>query len=199
MLFSMRPFKYFSILLILFLFTGCGSDLPIEKKITNSYSLLDQDSSKVIFPDDYKGKLVVVGFIFTNCPDICPLTINNLQQIQNDLKKQRIDNVEVLAISFDPLRDTPSILKLNAKVRGIKTDNFHFLTGKQKEIDSLMSVMGITAFTGDTTYTKSGEPIYFFVHTDRISLMDEERQVRGEYSGSRVKASTVIDDIKTLR
>lgn len=195
----MRPFKYFSILFILILFTGCGSDLPIEKKITSSYSLLDQDSIKVIFPDDYKGKLVVVGFIFTNCPDICPLTINNLQQIQNDLKKQRIDNVEVLAISFDPLRDTPSILKLNAKVRGIKTDNFHFLTGKQKEIDSLMSAMGITAFTDDTTYTKSGEPIYFFVHTDRISLMDEEGQVRGEYSGSRVKASTVINDIKTLR
>jgi protein SCO1/2 len=188
----------FFVLLSTFAFIGCKNSLPEERKINGSFSLLNQDSSDVIFPDHFKGKILVAGFIFINCPDICPMTIHNMQLIQKELAKQDIPDVEFAAVSFDPLRDTPSVLKKQAKLREVDLSNYCFLTGNKERIDSLLSEMKIVAFTGDTTYTESGDPVYFFVHTDRITLIDKEGSIRKEYSGSRINFDEIISDIKYL-
>jgi protein SCO1 len=185
--------------IISFLLSGCGSELSEIKKIEKSFTLIDQDSTKVIFPGEYKGKIIVAGFIFTNCPDICPMTIHNMQLIQKEAGKQGIEALEFAAISFDPLRDTPPVLKGQAELRSIDTKNYHFLTGEKNEMDSLLSVMSVFAFANDTTYTESGEPVYFFVHTDRITLIDQKGVIRNEYKGSVVSADEVINDIKKLK
>jgi protein SCO1/2 len=160
--------------------------------------LLNQDSSKVNFPDRFKGKILVTGFIFTNCPDICPMTIHNMQLIQKELAKEKIKNVEFAAVSFDPLRDTPEVLSKQAELREVDLSNFNFLTGNKNRIDSLLDAMNIFAFTDDTTYTESGEPVYFFVHTDRITLVDQQGSIRKEYSGSKINIDEIISDIKYL-
>ena len=139
-----------------------------------------------------------MGFIFTNCPDICPLTTNNLQSIQKRLKKDNVKNVEVAALSFDPDRDTPGVLKEYAEVRNINLSNFQFLTGKKEVVDSLISAMNVKAYSGDTTYTKNGKPVYFYVHTDRISLIDQQGNVRKDYRGSRANIDEVVEDVKSL-
>ncbi|RPI75321.1 MAG: SCO family protein [Ignavibacteriales bacterium] len=185
-------------LLILFFTLGCNNPLPKEENINKSFTLINQDSSKVIFPDDFKGKIIVTGFIFTNCPDICPMTIHNMQLIQKKVKDEKISDVEFTAISFDPSRDKPSILKQQAEVREVDLTNFSFLTGNKKEIDSLLYEMNINAFTGDTTYTESGTPVYFFVHTDRITLIDQQGRIRKEYTGSRIVVDEILSDIKFL-
>jgi protein SCO1 len=185
-------------LLLLFLFYSCNNPLPEERKIINSFTLLNQDSIEIIFPDQFKGKILVTGFIFTNCPDICPMTIHNMQLIQKGLNKENISGVEFAAISFDPLRDTPSVLKEQAELRDVDLSNYNFLTGNKEVIDSLLDEMKVVAFTGDTTYTETGDPVYFFVHTDRITLIDRQGFIRKEYSGSRINTEEIISDIKYL-
>jgi|SRR5690554_2352308 len=194
----MRILKTLFFLLIIYLLNGCNNPLPKETVISDSFKLLNQDSAAVVFPDDYKGKIVVAGFIFTNCPDICPMTIHNMQLIQKRIKEENINNVQFVAISFDPLRDTPSVLKQQAEIREVDQKNFSFLTGRKKEIDILLNEMNVNAFTGDTTYTEDGNPVYFFVHTDRISLVDQQGRIRKEYSGSRINIEEIISDIKYL-
>lgn len=194
----MRILKTLFFLLIIYLLNGCNNPLPKETVISDSFKLLNQDSAAVVFPDDYKGKIVVAGFIFTNCPDICPMTIHNMQLIQKRIKEENINNVQFVAISFDPLRDTPSVLKQQAEIREVDQKNFSFLTGRKKEIDILLNEMNVNAFTGDTTYTEDGNPVYFFVHTDRISLIDQQGRIRKEYSGSRINIEEIISDIKYL-
>jgi protein SCO1/2 len=190
-----KPF----IILLLFVFaSGCNNPLPEEKKINGTFTLLNQDSSEVNFPDRFKGKILVTGFIFTNCPDICPMTIHNMQLIQKELAKEKIKNVEFAAVSFDPLRDTPEVLGKQAELREVDLSNFNFLTGNKNRIDSLLDAMNIFAFTDDTTYTESGEPVYFFVHTDRITLVDQQGSIRKEYSGSKINIDEIISDIKYL-
>lgn len=190
-----KPF----IILLLFVFaSGCNNPLPEEKKINGTFTLLNQDSSEVNFPDRFKGKILVTGFIFTNCPDICPMTIHNMQLIQKELAKEKIKNVEFAAVSFDPLRDTPEVLSKQAELREVDLSNFNFLTGNKNRIDSLLDAMNIFAFTDDTTYTESGEPVYFFVHTDRITLVDQQGSIRKEYSGSKINIDEIISDIKYL-
>jgi protein SCO1/2 len=56
----------------------------------------------------------------------------------------------------------------------------------------------IFAIAGDTTFTESGEPVYFFVHTDRITLIDQQGNIRKEYSGSRINLDEIVSDIKYL-
>ena len=194
--------KYSAVLLLLLLIlisiNSCKPTLPVEKRIFTSFQLINQDSAKVDFPDDFKGKILVMGFIFTNCPDICPLTTNNLHLVQEKLKKENIGNVQIAALSFDPDRDTPSVLKQYAEIRDIDLSNFEFLTGKKNVVDSLISLMGVKAFSGDTTYTKDGKPVYFYIHTDRISLIDQKGNVRKDYRGSRANIDEIVEDIKSI-
>ncbi len=146
-----------------------------------------------------KGDITVMSFMYTNCPDVCPLTTNNLRMLQEQLKKENVKGVQFVEVSFDPDRDTPSILKKYADVRSIDEKNFQLLTGKKTTIDSLLKVMNIYAIPTDTIkYDKGGGFTYSFIHTDRITLIDKESRIRKEYKGSIVDQKEIIDDIKSL-
>jgi protein SCO1/2 len=121
-----------------------------------------------------------------------------MQLVQNSLKKEGIEGVEFVAITFDPERDSVTLLKKFASLREIDENNFRFLTGPRTEIDSLMSVMRIVAVTGDTTMIDE-TPSYFFTHTDRISLIDQKGFLRKEYPGSKADIEEIVNDIKKLR
>ena len=90
----MRIKKLIIILAVIFIFINCSEDFEIVEDLSNkNYQLLNQDSSQVKFPELIKGKVAVVGYIFTNCPDICPLTTNNMRLIRELIEKENIKNV----------------------------------------------------------------------------------------------------------
>lgn len=199
----MRSYKllisYFIVLLSLTFINGCDNNLPREDYIGyKSYPLVDHDSTAVTFPSDYKGKILVIGFIFTHCPDICPITVHNIQRIQIEAAKQNIKNIQFAAVSFDPDRDTPSLLKKYGDMRKIDYSNWKFLTGERDTVLSLTKEMEIVAVSSDTTYLKDGSKSYFFTHTDRISLIDKRNRLRKEYVGTAVDIQEIIKDIKSL-
>ncbi|QWD35158.1 redoxin domain-containing protein [Polynucleobacter paneuropaeus] len=79
--------------------SGFGSD----------FSLLDVDG-KTRTLADFKGKVVVMFFGYTQCPDVCPTTLTEMQQAMTLLGPQA-DKVQVLFVTVDPARDTAAILK----------------------------------------------------------------------------------------
>jgi protein SCO1 len=105
--------------LITFLFLGLAacSPKPEFKNIDitggtafgKDFSLLDSDG-KVRTLADFKGKVVVMFFGYTQCPDICPTTLTEMQQVMTLLGPQA-DKVQVLFVTVDPARDTAAILK----------------------------------------------------------------------------------------
>ena len=184
---------------LVFLIAGCRSKPDVIHDLSNKdYTLIDTDSSVVHFPGDFKGKTVVLGFIYTHCPDICPMTTHNISLVKKELDKQGAADVSYVDISFDPDRDTPGVLKKYADVRGINTKQFHFLTGDKNVIKSLLKDCNIYAIPGDTTVT-DGDTSYFFIHTDRISVMDPEGKIRVEYKGSTANRTELIKDINKIR
>lgn len=192
-------FVYSFYVFIAVFFLNCQEKFPLNTDISNySFSLVNQDENNINFPKQYSGKIIVMGFIFTNCPDICPMTTHNMQLIQSKIKEEKINNVQFLALSFDPDRDKPRILKNYATIRNIDLRNWQFLTGDKKEVDSLLSIMNVVAIPSDTTYTEDKTPIYTFVHTDRISLIDQNGKLRKEYSGSKINIEEIVNDIKKL-
>ncbi|MFZ5946629.1 MAG: SCO family protein [Stygiobacter sp.] len=191
--------KIFFLLLIIIL-TSCKSDFEIVDDLSKTnYNLVDQNNNSISFPQVAKGKISVIGYIFTNCPDICPLTTINMRLIQEKLKKEKIDNVQFISISFDPLQDKPETLKKFAEVRNLDLSNWIFLTGEKKVIDSLMSRVKILAVKSDSTVFKDGRKIYYYVHTDRIQLMDRENKILKNYKGSSINIDEIINDIKKIK
>lgn len=195
----MKSVNIFMIILLTVIIIGCGDSLPIEEDLSDKkYELLNQDSVDVIYPELVKGKIAVVGYVFTNCPNICPLTTNNMRLVQERLKEEGIDNVEFVTISFDPEYDKPSVLKEYAEVRRLDTSNWLFLTGDKEVTDQVIKDVGVVAVPSDSTQMESGEMMYFYVHTDRINLMDEQGRIRANYLGSQADIEQIVNDIKLL-
>ena len=84
-------------------------DIAGSKAFGNDFSLLDPDGN-VRTMADFKGKAVVMFFGYTQCPDICPTTLTEMQQVMTLLGPQA-DKVQVLFVTVDPDRDTAAILK----------------------------------------------------------------------------------------
>jgi protein SCO1/2 len=178
---------------------SCSQELPLDKDLTKkSYELVNQDSARVKFPDVIKGKTTVMGFIYTHCPDICPMTTHNMFLTEQKLKKEAIEDVNFVALSFDPERDKPSVLKKFAEIRGIDFKNWLLLTGDRNITTDLLRRFDVRAVATDSVFYSDGEVSYSMMHSDRISLIDKEGKLRKNYTGSRINIEELIKDIKYL-
>ena len=187
------------LLISIFILTGCQSKLDRKDLLgKKNFHLLNQDSTLINFPHDFNGKPFLLGFIFTNCPDICPLTSHNFQMVQEQAKSEGIKGVNFVLISFDPDRDKPWVLKDYASLRNIDESNFKLLTGNKDTIQSLMKRLQVVAVPGDSSKTPDGDLIYFFIHTDRAFLIDKDNKLRAEYRGSKLDVSRAVKDLHTL-
>ena len=109
-------FRHFFIALLLIGLTACSPkpefkniDITGSTAFGKDLSLIDPDG-KVRTLADFKGKVVVMFFGYTQCPDICPTTLTEMQQVMTLLGPQS-DKVQVLFVTVDPERDTAAILK----------------------------------------------------------------------------------------
>lgn len=185
-------------LLPLLLLTACGNRVEVIDDFGDaSFQLLNQDSAVVTFPDDYQGNYVVMGFIYTNCPDICSLITQNLAQIQKDMNYP--EDVQFVAATFDPIRDTPSALKNYSRPFDVG-ENFEFLTGDSTQVFALMDSARVRSQVSFSQTTEEGRELYFINHSDKIMVLDKQSRVIFEYGGSqKVIPSVVKEDLNKIR
>ena len=179
--------------------TSCYQHFPLDQDISRTQNqFLNQNSVKVEFPNFIKGKITLMAMVYTHCPDICPMTTNNMYLVQERLPKDLLNKVRFVIISFDPNRDTPSVLKKFAELRDLDFNYWTFLTGDKQNTKDVMLKFDIKAIPADSTYDKNGELSYSMIHTDRISLIDQDGKLRNNYKGSTVDFNTIINDIRYL-
>lgn len=195
----MKIFIYLLTIFSIVIWMGCQSKFPLDKDLTNkNYKFFNQDSVEVTFPGIIKDKVTVIGFIYTHCPDICPMTTHNMYLTQQKLKKNSIDDVLFVTVTFDPERDYPSVLKKFGEIRDINFNNWVFLWGDKNNTGSLLKRFDIVAINTDTTYFDDGELNYSVMHTDRISLVDKNGRLKKNYRGSKVNLEELYNDIIKL-
>ena len=104
--------------LIIFLFVMLPIFLSIEKKENeyvkkfqgSSFSLNDVNND-IITESSFEGPLTAIFFGFTNCPDVCPMTLNNLDLAIKNLDQKKKKKFKVFFVSIDPRRDTVDVIK----------------------------------------------------------------------------------------
>jgi len=115
------------------------------------FALYDQ-SGEVVQSARFRGKQILLNFIFTRCPDakMCPASTAKMMTAQRLALESGVKNLELVSITLDPAYDTPGVLKEYAELRGIDTGNFSFLTGPESAIRDLLTQFGVIAqFQGD--------------------------------------------------
>jgi protein SCO1/2 len=92
--------------------------------------------------DSYRGKAVLVTFLYTNCPDICPLITSNLRVALNLMGPKTASKVQVIAVSVDPRGDTPKAVA-TFLARHEMTGRMQYLIGSAKELAAVWKAWGV--------------------------------------------------------
>jgi protein SCO1/2 len=142
----------------------------------------------------YFGHVYVADFFFTNCPTICPIMTSQMSRLHDMLAAETlVGEVKLLSHTVDPKRDEPARLLEYMEMVGVKSDDWHFVTGYPEELD-IQTREGylVTAFESDSA---AGG----FFHTDQFVLIDQIGHIRGYYDGtSTTEVNQLFEDIKIL-
>lgn len=201
LLHKMKSKIYFlsAVIFFLIILSGCYEHFPLKQDISRTQNnFLNQDSVEVKFPELTKGKVTLMAMVYTHCPDICPMTTHNMQLVESKLSKDELDKVRFVVISFDPNRDTPSVLKKFAEIRDIDFNHWSFLSGDEQNTKEVMLKFDVKAVPADSSYDEQGNLSYYIIHTDRISLIDQNGLLRKNYVGSTADINEIVNDIEYL-
>lgn len=112
-----------------------GIELPDAKLVT-------QHGKEVSLANDVVGdRIVVVDFVYTTCTTVCPVLSAIFAQVQNNLGDRLGEEVTMVSISVDPLRDTPARMKNYASKLGAG-DDWVWLTGRKQTVDDVLEELG---------------------------------------------------------
>lgn len=159
-------------------------------------TFLDQDSSAFVFPESLKGRPALVTAVYTNCPDVCIMTMANMRRIHTALGADSA-RVSFATVSFDPERDTPSALRRYAQTWRTGPD-WHLLTGDTTATGIFMRRIGVRYRVSQRDTLQSGQAIYSISHTDKALLLDAEGRIVETYGGSAAPVDLVVEDIRAL-
>jgi len=154
------------------------------------FQFTSQDG-EIVTDERLRGKITVVDFFFTRCPNICIDMTSELLRVQEFYKKE--SNVQILSHSVDPTYDSAQVLKNYAIENGINLNQWTLLTGNPEEIYEM-------ARCGYFIVAKPNEKLENdFVHSDKLILIDKDLQIRGYYSGTdREDVDRLITEIRVL-
>src|SRR5689334_1479924 len=138
---------------------------------------------------DLRGKVVVVTFIYTSCTDTCPMLTAKLAAIKRKLDGDGKSDPFFVAITVDPERDTPEVLRAYAEAHDAQPPGWAFLTGTADQIRDVTQGYGV--------YHKKQER-GDVDHTFLTSLIDREGMLRVQYLGVRFKPEEFIADVRSL-
>jgi protein SCO1/2 len=173
-----------------------------------TFVLTDQ-LERSVTSEELRGTVVVANFIYTHCPDICPLLSVRMQALQERLRQERLLGTQVQLLSFtvDPARDTPPVLRAYAERHQADPQAWRFLTGPEEVLRPVIVQgfhLGVQALPPQATTQDEHaahtdhQPPYEVMHSGRFVLIDGQGRIRAYYRGDEVELEQVMRDIRQL-
>jgi protein SCO1/2 len=201
------------------------SRLPVLATLPD-FALVDQ-KARPFTRQSLAGRVWVADFVFTHCPDACPLLTQRMKSIQDQLTPlEAARGIGLLSVSVDPERDTPEVMDRYAQAYGVRDQLWHFLTGPQAEVERAV-VQGFKvamvkapvdpqakAPAGVKLPPPQGEPVappddatpeeihaaaFEILHGEKFVLVDAQGRIRGYYDVNDPKGfSQLLHDARLL-
>ena len=164
--------------------TSYGEPYPKAAEIE-----LKKSNGETFRLSDQKGKIVLLFFGYTSCPDVCPTTLAELKQVMDGLGN-KADLVQVVFVSVDPERDTPE--KIQKYVEHFN-HSFIGLSGTTDELQNVWNNYGVFRERVESNSAFG----YIINHTARTYLIDADGNLRLSY-GFQTPVENIVSDLKIL-
>lgn len=146
---------------------------------------LSDSKGKQFSADKFKGKIVLVNFFFSHCPDVCPPQTAGLHKVLSGLDKEVEESIMFLSITIDPDNDTTKVLDAYKKQFNIKSDSWTFArTGK----DQLAAI-------GEHFGSLSGDPKKPLDHKARLYLVNADGSYLLSYDSAVIDVPRLTKDL----
>lgn len=171
MLASVRPARLSLVMLCAILFAACapeklvGTDLGTQQ--APDFVLTDGLTGSTVRLSSLRPRVVALTFLYTQCPDTCPLTAEHFRQTQEKLGGAS-SQVTFVAVSVDPEHDTPAAVREFSTAHRLQRD-WHFLIGSAAALRGVWQAYGIR---------QESDPVHGVGHTDAIYLIDAKGNAR---------------------
>jgi protein SCO1/2 len=193
---SNRRFFLFFVMLTLILLAGClqekFSGIAPNPNPAPNFTLTNQLGEQVSLTD-LRGKIVVMSFLYTSCPTVCPLITSKFIEGAKMLGESAGTDVIFVAVSVDPERDTPDKLRKYVKDKGLE-GKMQFLTGKKSALENVWRDYNIYVNRSDPD--ENGN--YTIDHTAIVYVVDKKGNLRVMYPGLQWYPKFLVGDIKTV-
>ena len=160
----------------------------VVKTAVVDFKLIDQNGESFQFSGK-RGNLVLATFIFTACPDVCPLLTAKFAAIQRALDERKFKDYWLLSITTDPEQDSAAALKDYANRFKADLAHWSFLTGTRADLTKTWKAFGV-----NVTRTEAGQVF----HTALTTIIDRRGNRRVDYYGDKWLDQEVLKDIQWL-
>ena len=143
------------------------------------FTLTDALTGQPLALSTLRGNVVALAFLYTHCPDTCPLTAEHFREAQKALGPESA-RVHFVAVSVDPINDTPESVRTFSADHRLET-NWHYLIGERTRLEAVWGLYGVGAFSSGTVLVS---------HNDAIFLIDARGRER-----VLVHTSTPLEDL----
>jgi protein SCO1 len=169
--------------------SGFEAPLAPVKPVAAPAFTLDDQFGKPVSLADYRGKAVLLTFLYVHCPDVCPLIAAALRTTTDKLAAHA-KNVQVVAISVDPVGDTPKAVRKYLAARGV-LHRFEYLVGTKRQLAAVWAKYHIAAEPDAKLKRLVG-------HTGIVIGIDAGGKERTYYPSDPLKPSWMVHDVPLL-
>jgi len=191
-----------------FAYTLQGSTKNYPKKLIEVENLVNEEGKPTKLYD-FKGKVVILYFGFSNCKHVCPTVNAALKQVAGKLNEKGLkEKYQIVFITVDPKRDDPKTLKKYKKTRGL--DEFTFLTGKPEDLKKAWDDYGIEVKEVEKATDEHAMHEHMHMHGGqgkmkmithtpvKTIIIDKNGNMVEEYLGIYLPVDKIVEDVEYL-
>jgi len=154
-----------------------------------AFALTNQDGESVSLAD-FKGRVVIVTAVYAACTSTCPMMLNNIRAVIDDLTPAERDELAVVAFSLSPEADTKELRKMISRIYSMDSPRFHFVNGLPGEVNALLDQLNVAR----TLDEKTGQ----IMHSNLFFVLDRDGRIAYRLSLSENEQPWLIEAVRAL-
>ncbi|MCL6625594.1 SCO family protein [Alicyclobacillus shizuokensis] len=175
---------------LVYMVRAAGGTLPIEGQASD-FTATNVDGRNVRF-SSLDGKIRLVTWFYTHCPDVCPLTAHRMQQIQTKLEAEGVfaSKVDIVAIDLDPESDSLHDIRIWSSHFDPDYHGWYFVRTDPEHTKRILKAWGVER--------KLIPGSVYVSHTIKTVLVDEDGNIRKTYNTANLNVDEVASDVNGL-